>query len=168
MPSIRSQFAYLLFLPLGVCGCSQAPSQAPKAADSSAISRVDETATNQADWPNRSAPAESLDPVVQALIEGLGDTDGAVRRQSAEGLLQRRAKAAVPALIKRVADGVWIEKKRFAGTDNSSDPIAGGKEAALHALRQLAPDQVTDALRNAQTSKNAHVRAWATQELSRP
>ena len=85
-----------------------------------------------------------------------------------EGLLQRQAKAAVPALIKRVADDAWIERKRFAGTDNASDPIDGGKDAALRALRQLAPDKLTDALRDAQKSKNAHVRAWATQELSRP
>jgi HEAT repeat protein len=122
--------------------------------------------------PKRSAPAsedgEAPDPIVQALVEGLSDADGGVRRQSAEGLLKRRAKAAAPALMKRVADNVWIEKKRFAGTNNASDPVDGGKAAALQALRELAPDKVIDALRDAQKSKNAHVRAWATQEISQP
>jgi HEAT repeat protein len=110
--------------------------------------------------------AEPVDSAVQALIERLSDTDGTVRKQSAEGLRKRGDRAAVPALIRRVADDRWISPPRFRGTNNASDPEAGGKTAALEALKELAPDKATEALRQAQKSKNANVRAWATRELT--
>jgi hypothetical protein len=105
------------------------------------------------------------DPLVRALVEDLRDKDGRVRRQAAESLAKMGAKAgpAVPYLIKRVADDVWIGGV-FA---HAADPEAGGKGAALDALKTLAPGRVTEALLAARQSTNAGVKAWALRELGR-
>jgi hypothetical protein len=118
----------------------------------------------------KAPPLDENSPEIQALLESLMDRDGKVRREAAEGLRRAgvRAKAVVEALKKRVADDLWVPKKRFAGTDNACDPHAGGKEAALKALWELAPDQVTAALRMALKSRNDPVRAWAAGELANP
>ncbi len=153
---------------LAACGCSQSksaqsePGHAARALGAKITPDGDQNSSSPKDDP---AP---IDPTVQALIDGLSDTDGTVRRASAEGLRQRGDQAAVPALVKRVADDTWIAKPRFRGTNGGGDPEAGGKTAALEALRKLAPDKVPEALRQAQRSKNSSVRAWATQELSNP
>jgi HEAT repeat protein len=114
---------------------------------------------------------------IEALIGLLGQKDGDdkekvallakrgkhPRRVAAECLLQLRAKAAVPALKKRVADGLWYE----SGYGNvPSDPVGGGKEAALAALRELAPREVKVALTLALKSDNAKVREWAVGRLA--
>jgi hypothetical protein len=106
-----------------------------------------------------------LPKAVQALVDGLNDEAGSVRRTSAESLgkMGARARGAVPALARRVADDVWIAGI-FA---DSADPHGGGKAAALEALKKLAPDRVQGALLQAMKSKNSHVKAWATAELGR-
>jgi HEAT repeat protein len=121
------------------------------------------------------APAQPLEPegtgktdvpaAVLAHEEGLKDKDGLVRRTSAESLgnLGDKARGAVPALIGRVADDVWISS-RIALYE---DPNAGGKAAALAALKKLAPDRVEEGLLKALKSKNPAVKAWATTELGR-
>jgi HEAT repeat protein len=109
----------------------------------------------------KDAPKVALSPVVQALVDGLSDKDGKVRRDSADALRARKEKAAVPALVQRVADDVW-KNGPF-----DPDPAAGGKTAALNALKELAPDRVQEALLKAIQSKNPAVKAWATTELGR-
>jgi hypothetical protein len=103
------------------------------------------------------------DPVVKALVGMLNDKDGAVRRKAAEGLgkMGARARPAVPALIRRVCDEVWV------GGPFDPDPYSGGKTAALDALDKLAPDNVTETLLAARKAKNDRVRAWAIEELAR-
>jgi hypothetical protein len=104
---------------------------------------------------------EELPAVVRAMVEGMTDSDGTVRAQSAESLrkLGAKAKGAVPALIKRVADDRWPGGPFL--------PNDGGKNAALAALKELAPDKVEEALLKALKSKNKDVKAWATTELGR-
>jgi tRNA A-37 threonylcarbamoyl transferase component Bud32 len=106
-----------------------------------------------------------LPAAVQVLVEGLNDEDGKVRRTSAEslGVMGARARGAVPALARRVADDVWIGGV-FAHT---ADPHGGGKAAALEALKKLAPERVEGALLLAMKSKNPAVKSWATTELGR-
>ena len=50
-------------------------------------------------------------------------------------MLPVRTCVPVPALMKRIADDVWIENQ----LDSYSDPRAGGKGAALEALKKLEP-----------------------------
>jgi Mg-chelatase subunit ChlD len=113
----------------------------------------------------RQEDAPKLAPAVQALVDGLTDKEGAVRRTSAESLgkMGARARGAVPALARRVADDVWIGGV-FA---NTADPHGGGKAAALEALKKLAPDRVEETLLLAMRSKNPAVKSWATTELGR-
>jgi HEAT repeat protein len=107
--------------------------------------------------------ADIDDPVVKALVEDLRDKDGTVRRKAAEGLgkMGARARPAVPFLIKRVCDDVWV------GGPFDPDPYSGGKTAALEALEKLAPDKVTETLLAARKAKNDRVKAWAIAELAR-
>src|SRR5262249_19001344 len=87
---------------------------------------------------------------------------GHIHKVAADGLRQLGAKTAVPALADRVADDVWY----ISGYSNvPSDPEAGGKAAALAALKELAPDKVKEALERAAKSKDEHVRKWAADQL---
>jgi Mg-chelatase subunit ChlD len=100
--------------------------------------------------------------VIKALIDGLSDMDSFVRHAAAVSLgkMGAKAKAAVPALMKRIADDLW------SGVF-SADVAAGNtsKDAALKALRQIAPDKVESALLAATKSKNTTVRKWAIEQL---
>jgi hypothetical protein len=104
------------------------------------------------------------------MVDRLTDQDPNIRRMAAEELQmmgRARAKSAVPALMKRVADDVWAEKSRFVQLSPSPyDPLGGGKAAALNALKVLAPSKVPEALQMATKSRNANVRAWATQIMA--
>ena len=85
-----------------------------------------------------------------------------IRRVAAEGLQKLGAKSAVPALMERVGDDVWY----ISGYSNvPDDPIGGGKAAALDALKQLAPDKVSEALVPALKSKVPALRRWAASQL---
>jgi predicted Ser/Thr protein kinase len=128
-------------------------------------------------------PWDSLDAVpsdqVQRLIKGLKDEDANARFNAAQSLQEWGAVSAVPALIERVADPVWVDSRPWAGEptadgyDGSYDGHHGsrsGKEAALQALRALAPDKVKDALGKAadpSRMKDARVRAWALYKLGK-
>jgi Ca-activated chloride channel family protein len=114
------------------------------------------------------APVDENSPQIQALVAALKDKDGTVRRSAAEGLrrLKVRARPVVDALVDRVADNLWVPKPLFKQFNNACDPQAGGKAAALDALRGLAPDRVTEALQRAMKSANKDVRTWATGELT--
>jgi tRNA A-37 threonylcarbamoyl transferase component Bud32/HEAT repeat protein len=87
----------------------------------------------------------------------------AARQEAAEGLLFLGAKNAASDLALRVADDVWY---RSGYTNVPSDPDAGGKGAALEALRELAPAEVTPALVKAADSKSLATRSWALGELT--
>jgi hypothetical protein len=118
-------------------------------------------------------PVQAADLAVAGLIVALNDRSGGVRREAAETLkklaalpteaLRKKAREAVPALMERVADDKWIE----SGVVENSDPVAGGKSAALDALRALAPDRVAEALVRALRAANGKMRAWAATELGR-
>jgi HEAT repeat protein len=70
----------------------------------------------------------------------------------------------VPALIERIADDRWGSVGDPVNTDNSTGNTS--KDAALKALRQLAPEKVEEALVRATSSKNAKTRTWATSQLA--
>ncbi|MBI1915443.1 MAG: HEAT repeat domain-containing protein [Planctomycetes bacterium] len=99
---------------------------------------------------------------VPALCKLLGDSDPGVRKTAAEGLEKLRDRSAVAALRRRVEDNVWFNPW-IIGVE---DPEAGGKTAALRALRALAPEQVTSALVVALKGKEGHMRRWAARELA--
>src|SRR5204863_7115634 len=103
--------------------------------------------------------------LVETLIEALTDYDGVVRAAAAEALANLSARAAAPALAARVADDRWIVSE-YANAE-LNDPIAGGKSAAVVALRKLAPERVTAALRDALRAPALGVRVWAVSELGR-
>src|SRR5262249_40128673 len=107
--------------------------------------------------------APPLPPAVQALVDALGDKDGAVRRAAAEGLGKLGDEAAVPALMKRVSDDGWGSAGLLA---SENDPHAGGQGAAPEALRKLDKDKVPEALQAALKSDTKEVRAWATKRLA--
>ncbi|CAN5914812.1 hypothetical protein BH23PLA1_BH23PLA1_11320 [soil metagenome] len=105
-------------------------------------------------------PSTGLDPVVQALIVQLSDKDAEVRCTAAENLQELGAKAAVPALIQRVTDDVWVENYASIYEDSS-------KTAALNALRALAPVKVEATLLAAMNTNDRDGRAWASRQLTK-
>jgi HEAT repeat protein len=111
-------------------------------------------------------------PEARALAAALGDPEGQVRQQAAESLrklgdkskmppdlIKQVAEAAVPALMNRVADDRWAGGSGY-------DPQYGGKDAALNALRVLAPEKVQEALLLALKSNTPEVKKWATDRLA--
>ena len=74
-----------------------------------------------------------------------------------------KAKGAVPALVKRVAD------ERYGGPFEVRGPTRRGngkdKNAALAALKALAPEKVEQALVDATKAKNPDVKRWASDRL---
>jgi Mg-chelatase subunit ChlD len=89
-----------------------------------------------------------------ALIKCLIDKDGYVRQRAGNSLATRKALGAISSLAKRVSDdlsdGSWMKDK----------------DAALAALKAMAPTQVEGALVKAMDSKNDNVRNWATARIS--
>jgi HEAT repeat protein/tetratricopeptide (TPR) repeat protein len=108
---------------------------------------------------------------VKALIKALTDADGYVRRAAADSLKTLGDKSAAPALVKRVADEVWVSTPRgfLIYSDEPYDGFRGlgSKDHALKALRALAPEQVTPALLAALNAKHAGIRAWAAAEMAK-
>jgi hypothetical protein len=108
--------------------------------------------------------------LVKALIEQLKDTDGKVRRSAADTLGKLEAKEAVPALIERVADDVWLQRPwgSMLGDTSPYDGMKerGSKDRTLQVLRKLAPDRVEGALLLTMKSKTFQVRAWAAIEVA--
>jgi HEAT repeat protein len=122
-------------------------------------------------WAARELTGEKKsEPIVAALVAGLRDADGYVRRTAADSLGKLGAKEAVPALIKRVADDVWVQHPGLATFADSTpyDGIKekGSKDRALQVLGKLAPDKVEEALVLAMKSKTYQVRSWAARELA--
>jgi Mg-chelatase subunit ChlD len=114
------------------------------------------------DQPKREAKADDADglaPRVRALVESLQDEHGGVREDAARSLgkLGARAKGSVPALVKLVAD----ERTDAAYSDGS----IRDKDAALDALKALAPDKVESALIAASKAKSPTVKVWADKRL---
>jgi hypothetical protein len=104
-------------------------------------------------------------PAVQALIGQLKDADADARHAAATSLgkMGANAKAAVPALIQRVADDVWGSQGNVANIDNAQGNTS--KDAALAALKQLAPDKVEEALIEGMKSTSPRTRQWASTQL---
>jgi HEAT repeat protein len=105
-------------------------------------------------------------PAVQALIEQLKDGDADARHAAATSLgkMGANAKGAVPALIQRVADDVWGSQGNSVNTDNAQGNTS--KDAALKALKQLAPDRVEEALIEGMKSTSPRTRQWASAQLA--
>jgi uncharacterized protein (TIGR03067 family) len=112
--------------------------------------------------------------VVAALCKALGDRDAQVRRSAAYSLCELGDKAAVPALVERVADDNWGAtwgrpgEPPFGAFLDAYDDIANGvnqgsKPAALAALLFLDATRADEALDKAEQSENASVRTWAAQ-----
>jgi HEAT repeat protein len=106
-------------------------------------------------------------PAVKALIDQLSDEEANVRHAAAESLgkLGSRAKPAAPALMQRLADDLWGSKANPVNLDNSSGNTS--KDAALKALKQIAPDKVEPALIEAMRAKNSKTKAWAAAQLGK-
>src|SRR5262249_28416730 len=104
-------------------------------------------------------PAATPSAAVKPLIAKLEDENVNVRRQAAESLEKLGDRTAVPALVKRVADDLWVANDRY-------DASYSSKKAALKALRAIAPDRVTEALLGALGAKDENVRIWACRELA--
>jgi hypothetical protein len=107
--------------------------------------------------PKADPPSGEMAPPVRALLAALEDNDVRKRALAARSLKDIGAKEAVPALVRRVADDRWAPDAK--GIDRS-------KEAALEALKALAPGRVAEALKAASRSKNAEVRGWAAARLA--
>jgi serine/threonine protein kinase/HEAT repeat protein len=129
-------------------------------------------------WEVREAAAAALvaarPPALKALVPAISDPHPNVRRKVANTLVelsdpslplevvQQVADAAVPALIKRVADPVWAPE-----ADGNIRPLST-KVAALEALKALARDKAIEALLAALRSSKSEVRIWACSELADP
>ncbi|MFO0950548.1 MAG: HEAT repeat domain-containing protein [Isosphaeraceae bacterium] len=99
------------------------------------------------------APDRVLPSLTRALVSG----EFRVREWAARALAETKDPKAVPALVERVAD------------EKSDDLryVENSKDAALAALRALAPEKVGDALIRATAAKDPQVRSWATRALAR-
>src|SRR5436853_7746454 len=87
-----------------------------------------------------------------------------MRRWAARELAAQKDNArAIPALRKVVTSGEWY-RSDYQGFH---DPDWGGRTDSLALLRQIAPEQATEALIEAVGSATAHVRPWAIVELSK-
>jgi hypothetical protein len=77
----------------------------------------------------------------------------------------------VPALIKRVADDVWLRAPDRIDSDDLSPydgiGVRGSKDRALQVLRKLAPDKVGEALTLALKSKKPEIKTWALAEVGK-
>jgi HEAT repeat protein len=98
------------------------------------------------------------------LVVALHADDGARRSLAAQLIARFDVRETIPALRDRIADDQWLIGPADEPTRN--DPIAGGKQAALTALRQLAPGDVVEALAQALKSSNIRVAVWACEELA--
>jgi HEAT repeat protein len=117
------------------------------------------------------ALATSRPPAVAPLAKALFDNDASVRSKAAHTLggwgapsippaiVKETADGAVPFLVQRVGDKLWVD-----GTDNNGR-YRSSKCAAVDALRVLAKGRVTEALLQALVSPNEDVRHWACEEL---
>ena len=100
--------------------------------------------------------SEKVSTRVGEQPSGLGDPNHRVRKKAVEALVAEKKDAAVPLLIQRVAD------------DQCDSGFTDDKDAALSALKALAPARVTEALRLALRSGNARTRAWAAERFTEP
>ncbi len=98
-------------------------------------------------------PALPLSAVEKLLVARLQDKNDYVRQQAAKTLQSRKSVAAVPHLKSRVTD------KTMPGS------WASGKDAALNALKSLAPESVTPTLITALGSERENIRLWAAKRL---
>lgn len=106
---------------------------------------------------------EGMSRRVAALVKQLKDDNAGGRYSAAVSLghLGVEAVPAVAALVERIKDDVWTVGGRTQ--DNSSGSTS--KDAAVAALKSIAPGEVEGAVIAATSSKNARVKAWATEVL---
>lgn len=105
---------------------------------------------------SNSEKSEKVSTHVTKPPSGLDDPDRRVRKKAAEALAEQKKKEAVPLLIVRIAD------------DRCDVGFTDDKDAALAALKTLARDRVTEALRLALRSANPRTRAWAAERFTEP
>jgi hypothetical protein len=103
---------------------------------------------------DRTLKDDGLRPVVKLLVVSLTDSNGNVRKEAAQALgeLGAKARGAVPALMRRVADDKM--------------DLSDEKDATLQALTKLAPERVEEALTDAAKSKNSYIKRWAIGKLT--
>jgi serine/threonine protein kinase/HEAT repeat protein len=147
-------------LPATVQHNADPPSPKPSASDSGKETAAPPEKKHDTPLAGDTGPDTQLPPAVKALVTALTDEDGSVRKNAAQALGQLGDKSAVPALVKRVGDSVWLVDQF-----GPRDPEAGGKSAALTALKTLAPDRVVEALTLCLEAKEYRMRRWAAVEL---
>jgi serine/threonine protein kinase len=122
-------------------------------------------------WAALKLRDHGADPqTVVALIGALNDPYPLVRCFAAESLGKIGDRRATEALELRVADSVWLTPRtcRLRGQmyeESVFDPRWGGKEAALAALKAVAPERFGAALKQAARSPNRNVSDWAQSRL---
>jgi hypothetical protein len=104
--------------------------------------------------------------VVEALVKQLKDESASVRWAAANSLadLGHEARTAVPFLMDRVADDLWVHE----GWSKDNSPGNTSKDAAIKALAKIEPDRpeiVMEALLRAMKSSNPTVKQWATEQV---
>jgi Mg-chelatase subunit ChlD len=108
-------------------------------------------------WAARVLGVQKMDPlIVASLSEALNSENAGLRLEAAQSLGKLDATEAAPALSQRIAD-------ERADLFSSSQP---DKDAAVDALKTIAPEMVTPALVKAMKAKSARVKAWATARLT--
>jgi hypothetical protein len=109
------------------------------------------------------------DELLPLLLAALRGNNPELRLAAAEAIKKVRInnERVIKALVERVKDDQWGIPPRVA-SDNTferSPDKDGGKEAALAALFDIAPQKVRPALEAAAQSRNPDVRLWALDKL---
>lgn len=93
-----------------------------------------------------------LDRIGTILVGQLVDESAVVRISAAEKILERKIQGAVPSLIKSIQDELFYQ---------------GSEDAALNAIKALAPNEVEAALIGATKSKDQWCRDWAVRRVTK-
>jgi Ca-activated chloride channel family protein len=100
---------------------------------------------------------ENLSPLDRLLIEQLSDGSMDVREAAAKSIRERKVQAAVPALVKMTHKAPW-----GGGIWGYMD-----REAAILAVKELAPEQVNAAISGGLKAELHDVRKWAAEAFGK-
>lgn len=115
------------------------------------------------------ANSEFKDGLLPLLISALSSGNSELRLVAAEKIKEEKvtSSAVVRALVDRIKDDQWDGPIRRATSNGvETEPETDeGKNAALEALREVAPQKVKSALESAARSSNLNIRRWALEQL---
>jgi serine/threonine protein kinase len=115
------------------------------------------------------AEGDFKDDLMPLLVAALRGNNPDLRRGAAEAIQKERinSERIIKALVERVTDDQWGVPPRTTreNTFERSPDKDGGKEAAVAALFEIAPQKVRPALEAAAQSRNPDVKLWALDKL---